>query len=126
MIRHTGGMGFAVLGDDLGKQFIALIPGEVYIDIGRVFTAGIEKAIEVQNMANGINIRDTQAVGDDTRRSAAPAAGPRRFLSDLPHDKEVIRETLSPNDPEFVLDPFANCIVNRAIACFRAGIDKLA
>ena len=54
--------------DDIG----ATVVREVNVDIGRVDAFGIEKALEQQAVADGIDVRDFEQISDDGTGGGTP------------------------------------------------------
>jgi hypothetical protein len=84
---------------------VALVPGEVDIDVRRVGAPGIQEPLEVQVELHRTDIGDAQAVRNNGCGARAAAAGARAALDDLAHDQEVVAEPLALDQREFVFDP---------------------
>ncbi len=63
VVGHHGGVA-AVAGEHGRKHRVALVPGKVDVDVGRVRAAGVEKAFEVEVVLERADVGDAQAVGD--------------------------------------------------------------
>src|SRR5262249_19921389 len=67
---------FAVLGANIGDDFVTAFLTEVDVDVGRLAAVGIEKALEEEVVIKRIDVAEVQDVGD--QRSAGPTAGAGR------------------------------------------------
>jgi hypothetical protein len=91
--------------DDVGP--VALV--EVHVDVGHLATARVEEALEDQLVADRIERRDAQAVGDDRAcRRSPPGPGADAPLvgeaDQVPHDQEVGGKAHLVDDLQLVLD----------------------
>ena len=86
-------VGAVFLGDVL-DHFPAPIHAEVHVDVGEAHALGVEKSLEDQSIADGIDVGDLQRVRHETaRRGTAPRAHGNAVgagvVDDVPHDEEV-------------------------------------
>ncbi len=96
-----------MLAEDPREDPVALVPGEVEVDVGRVAARRIEKALEQQPRAERLDVGDAEAVGDDRVRDRAAAAMGRAVEDDVAHHQEIVGEALHPDDRELVLESIA-------------------
>ena len=86
----------AVLLADVFDDIGAAVIGEVDVDVGRIDALGIEKALEEQAVADGIDVGDLEQVGDDgTGGGTARHAGDADLASvpdEVRADEEVADE----------------------------------
>ena len=67
VVCHHGGV--AAVACEHGMQHgVALVPGEVHVDVGRVCAARVEEAFEVEVVLEGADVGDAEGVGDELRR----------------------------------------------------------
>jgi hypothetical protein len=66
-----------VAGEGEIEDGVALVPGKVDVDVGRIEASLVEEALEEEVVADRVDVGDFQAVGDQRRRGAPPAAGAR-------------------------------------------------
>jgi hypothetical protein len=101
----------AVLILDVSDHVAALALVEIDVDVGHGDALGIEEALEHQVVREGIQLGDTQRVGDDRPRRAPPPrahADPPvlRPVDEVLDHEEVPIEAHVPDDLELVLGPF--------------------
>ena len=82
---------------------VALIPGKIHVDVGRVLAARIQKAAEVEVVLDRADIGDAQAVGHQGGGPRAPAAGARAAGDDVAHDEKIGRKPHAVDDAQLVL-----------------------
>ncbi len=104
--HHPGAVGTVFLVDVL-QHLLAVVGGEIDVDIGRALVVLVEEALEQQVVRNGIDTRDAEQIGDDRVRRAA-ASLPRnavltREFHDVPRDQEELGEMRLLDDIELAL-----------------------
>ncbi len=102
--------------EDVGQDPVALIPGEVEVDVGRVAALGIEKALEQEPGAQRLHVGDAEAVAHHRVGDRAAAAVGGAVLHDVVHHEEVVGEVLDCDDGQLVLQPVAGDRRHRAVA----------
>ncbi len=110
-------------GDDLHHFFRAVLPAhivdhvlppvgaEINIDIRHGHPFRVQKALEQQTVADGVDVRDFQAVGHDTPRRAAPPGPHRdavlfRVMYKIPHNEKIIHKTHTVDHIQFIIQAF--------------------
>jgi hypothetical protein len=122
VVCHHGGM-IAVACEHGSEHGVALVPGEVDIDVGRVGAAQVEEAFEVEVVLEGADVGDVEAVGDKRRRPRAAAAGARAQRHDVAHDQKVGGKAHRRDDFEFALQALHHGFRKLApVAAVSAGI----
>ena len=84
----------AVLRRDVADHALPAAHGEVDVDVRHRHALGVQEALEEEVVAERVDVRDLQAVGDDgAGRRAAPRADRDavrlRVADEVPHDEEV-------------------------------------
>ena len=77
MIRYSCDMVIAKTFEDRVENGIALVPCEIDIDIGRILAFGVQESLEVEIVADRIDIGNSKAVGHYARSGAPSATGAR-------------------------------------------------
>jgi len=72
LVGDHGGPAEAVLAEDVSQHIVPLVPGKIDIDVGEIGALGMEEALEVEVVGDGIDLGDEQAVADDGGGSGAP------------------------------------------------------
>ena len=89
---------------DVRDHLVPALPAEVDVEIGTVAARRMEEALEIEPIANRIDVRDSQAVGDDRARARAAADGrdaaPARELHDVGDEQEVVGEAEPLDEPQ--------------------------
>jgi len=82
-------------------ECVAFIPGKIHVDIGRIFSLGVEKAAKKEVVTNGVHMGDPQEIAYQARGGAASAAvnGPPPY--DIGHHQEVVHVTFGMNQGQF-------------------------
>ena len=88
------------------NDFVAFVPGEVDIDVGRVDAPGVEEAVEKQIVAQRIDMGNAQQVTDQPGSGAAPAAGEFRLPGDALGQQKDFAKSFIADNRQFVLQPF--------------------
>ena len=106
--------------EDVARDVVAVGPGEVEVEVGRVGPVEVDEPLEVEVQFNRVDVGDAQEVGDEAVGPAAPAdvevaLGPR-VGGDVPIDEEVGEEFLFAEDLDFVLHPFEDGLVGIGVA----------
>ncbi len=102
-LRHRG---VAVFVLHVLDHAIAPVLAEIDVEVGHRHPLGVEKALEQQVVAQGVEVGDRQAVGN---QRAGAGAAPRSHrhavvlgpVDEVRHDQEVARKTHLNNDAEF-------------------------
>ena len=90
--------------DGLLQDGIALVMGEIDVDVGRIEALLAQEPLEDQLVLEGIDVRDAQDVADQTgRRRSAPTGLPE--AREVPHGEDVGGEALLGEDVQFVVQP---------------------
>ena len=96
----------AILGDGVADHFLALVVGEVKIEVGHGDTTGVQEALENQVIHQRVDARDTHRIGyDRTSPGAAyvvPDAAAARVQAKICDDQEVDVEAHLVDDLQFV------------------------
>ncbi len=133
VVGYHRGAGHGVAPEHVGQHVVALVPGKIEIDVGRVLPLGIEEPLEQEPGAERLHVGDAETVGDDRVGDRAPAAVGGAVLHDVAHHQEIVGEALHPDDGELVLQavagdggddaitPFGACIRQRAQLLQRVG-----
>ena len=83
------------------QHFVAPVPGEVDVDVRVVRPLQAEEALEVQVVAEGVDLGDVEGAADQAVGGGAPPhrrnAARRRLAHDVPHDQKI-RLQLQPVD----------------------------
>jgi hypothetical protein len=116
---HRRAHGGAVLFEHVELDLVALVPGEVDVDVRRIGARRREKPLEEEVVPHGIDVGDREQIRHDARRSGPAAADARRPRRDRLHDEEVIGEALVANDRELAVEP--RCAPPRADSCRSDG-----
>ena len=104
---------------------LAAIPlVEVHVDIRHLATTWIQEPLEDQSVRDRVQIRDLEAVGHDRAGGAATSGSgadpPLAGVSDeIPHDEEVGREPHLGDDPELILQPLRDRVVQIPVPLLR-------
>ena len=128
-LRHAVG---AVLVGHVADHAVAAADGEVDVDVRHRHALGVEEALEQQVVAERIDVRDPERVGDDRagRRAAARADGDAvglRVGDEVPHDQEVGVEAHVADDAELHVRALAGGGGDRvAVALAQALVDERA
>ena len=91
-LRHMVRTVFAV---DVVDDLLSALVTEVHVKIRHTDALGVQKALEDQIIADGVDIRDAHAVGSDTTRTGAASRPHRDTLTFckidiVPHDEVVV------------------------------------
>ena len=91
-LRHMVRTVFAV---DVVDDFLSALVAEVHVEIRHTDALRVQKALEDQVVADGIDIRDAHAVGSNTARAGAASRPHRDALTFckidiVPHDEVVV------------------------------------
>ena len=112
------------MSEDVGQHVVALVPGKIEIDVGRILPLGIEEALEEEPGAERLDVGDAEAVAHDRVGHRAAAAVGGAVLDDVLHHQEVVGEALLPDDAELVLQPVAGDRRDGAVAPLGAGVGE--
>ena len=103
---------------------IALIPGEVHVDVRRVHPLGVDEALEVEIELDGADVGDTQGIGHQRGRAGSPATDAWAAVNNVLHHQEIGGESLARDDAQLALQAGHNLAgQGRAVAfgCARVG-----
>ena len=125
-LRHVVG---AVFADDVVDHFPAPLHAEVHVDIRHAYALGVEKALEVEVILHGIDVRDAEAVGHD---AAGSAAAPRPdgdvlglgVADEIAHDEKVVHKAHAPDHVELIIQTLSH-LRPVAVAFFKAARAQL-
>jgi hypothetical protein len=120
VVRHHGRLGPGIPLEDVRQHPVALVPGKIEVDVGRVLPLGVEEALEQEPRTERLDVGDPEAVAHDRVGDRAPAAVGGAVAHDVLHHQEVVGESLLPDDGELVLDPVAGDRRDGAVAPLRA------
>ncbi len=107
-LRH---LVMAVLVLHVADDLVAPVLAEVDVEVGHGHAFGVQEPLEQQAIAQGIQIRDGQNVGDQ-RPGTGPAPRPHRDalalgpLDEVGNDQEIAGEIHVDDDAEFQVQPF--------------------
>ena len=100
-------------------HLLAVIGGEVDVDVGRPLMVDVEKALEEEVVSDGVDPGDAKEVGDDGISGAAPPLPGHPMLSGPPHDlvddQEEFGEIGLLDDVELGLQPLRHQRGERAV-----------
>ena len=107
--------------DDL----LAALVAEVHVDVGHGDPFRVQEALKEQLIAQRVQFRNVQAVGDD---AAGPAAAARAdhdavglgVADKIPHDEEVIHIAHLDDGGKLILHPLAGVLTVRGVPLFKA------
>ena len=103
---HPGAVGAVFLVDVL-QHLLAVVSGEIDVDVGRALVILMEESLEEQVVRDGIHARDAEQVGDDRVRCAAASLARDAALAgeshDVPGDQEELGEMRLLDDIELAL-----------------------
>ena len=103
---HPGAVRAVFLVDVL-QHLLAMVGGEIDVDVGRALVVLMQESLEEQVVRDGIDTRDAEQVGDDrVRRAAASLSGDAALAGeshDVPGDQEELREMRLLDDVELAL-----------------------
>ncbi|MBA7578599.1 hypothetical protein ES708_20464 [subsurface metagenome] len=102
MIRHHADAP-GIVGKYIAKHLVPLVPGKVHVYIRWIASLVVEKAIEVEIMAQRIHVGDSQQIADQTGGGTPPAAGPRTTADNIPYHQEVPGKTLAADHLKLVI-----------------------
>ena len=108
VVRDPGGAFPAVFPDHVLDDPVALVPGKIHVQVGRVVPLRVQEPFEEKVGFQGFHLGDREAVGHDGIGHASPPAGDpggARVFHHVPDDEEVIREPLFPDHRELPRDP---------------------
>ena len=143
-VARGGAREHAAEGDDLGDAVVAVLvghvadhaiaaaDGEVDVDVRHRHALGVEEALEQQVVAERIDVRDLEAVGDDRAGRRASAGADRdpvglRVGDEVPDDQEVGVEAHVADDGELHVGALAGGGGDRvAVALAQALVDERA
>ena len=126
VVADHGRAVLAVAAENVGQNVVAFVPGEVHVDVRRIFAAAVQKALEKQVVADGIHVGDAEAVRHHAGRGGTPATRARRLLHDVVHHQEVRRVTLVADDGQLVLQALPHSRGDRAVPPPCALVAELA
>src|SRR5919202_887528 len=86
------------------QHLVALVPGEVEVDIGRVAALQVEKALEDQLGSNRVDVGDAETVAHHRIGNRPTAAVSRSVLDDVAHHQEVVGQALLSDDAELQVE----------------------
>ena len=124
VVGHHRGLRMGIAAEDVGQHVVALVPGEVEVDVGRVLPLGVEEALEQEPGAERLDVGDAEAVAHDRVGDGAAAAVGGAVGDDVAHDEEVVGEALHPDDGELVLEPVAGHRGDGAVAALGALVGE--
>ena len=106
--------------EDVVDDVVALVPGEVDVEVGRTGAVRIDEALEVEVELERVDVRDVHAVRHDgVGARAAPdvvVAHRARVADDVPGDEEVAPEALLLDDGEFAFESLVGSLMLGAVA----------
>ena len=126
VVRHHRRLGPGIGAEDVGQHPVALVPGKVEVDVGRILALGIEEALEEEPGAEGLDVGDAETVAHDRVGHRAAAAVGGAVLHDVLHHQEVVGEALLADDAELALQPLAGDWRDGAVAPLGAGVGERA
>ena len=101
-------------------HLLAVIGGEVDVDVGRPLMVDVEEALEEEVVSDGVDPGDAEEVGDDGISGAAPPLPGHAMLPGPPHDlvddQEEFGEIGLLNDVQLGLQPLRDQRGERAVA----------
>ena len=100
------------------------VDGEVDVDVGHRLAARVEEALEEQVVADRVEVRDLEAVGDEGAGGGAAAGAdadpvPLRERDEVPDDQEVVGEAHLLDRLQLELEPLAQLRRHRARSASR-------
>ena len=108
-VGHHAGAVRAVFVVHVLEHLLAVVGGEVDVDVGRALVILVQETLEEQVVRNRIDTCDPEQVGDDRVRRAATSLSRDAVLTgeshDVPGDQEELREPRFLNDIELALQP---------------------
>ncbi len=107
-----------------GNHAVALVPGEIDVDIRGIGPAGMQKPLEIQIMPDRAHVGDPQAVGHQGGSTRTAAAGAGALGHDIGHDQEVPAKPLLRNHGQFMLQPVDHGFGQLAVTTTRAFIGR--
>ena len=106
--------------EDVVEDLVAAAPAEVEVDVGSIAPRRVEEALEGQPVAEGVRVREPEAVGHQAVRGrAAPNAGDAlraRERADPLHQEEVGGEAEPLDRAQLVVQPVQHLGAERAEA----------
>src|SRR4051812_41269799 len=126
VIRHHRGMQIGVAAKDVLQHLVALIPGKIQIDVGRVLALQVEKALEDQLGGDRVYVGDTEAVADDRVGNRSPATMRWALPDDVPDNQEIVGESFSGDNPKLQIQPVSELWRHDRIAPAGAGERQLS
>ena len=137
-VAHHGFGGHGAEGGDLAHRVVPItiahvldhsvapILAEVDVEVGHGYPLGVEEALEEERIAQGVEVGDAQAVGDERAcaRTASRADGHAVFLGpvdEVGHDEEVAGKAHLDDGSGLEGEPL---FVARALA-FALGLDRV-
>src|SRR5262245_41798252 len=70
--HRRAGMGIAL--EDVTENAVALVPGKIEVDVGRILSLRIEKTLEQESRGERVDVGNAERVGDDRVGDGAAAA----------------------------------------------------
>jgi hypothetical protein len=94
-----------ILAKDILQDLVALVPGEVEIDIRGVAALEVEKALKNELGADRVDVGNAQTIAHHGvgHRTAATMGG--TVADNVSHHQEVVGQSLPVDDPELQLQP---------------------
>ena len=122
VVGHHRGLGMGIVAEHVGQHVVALVPGEVEIDVGRVLALGIQESLEQESRAERLDVGDPETVAHDRVGDGAAAAVGGPVRDDVAHHEEIVGEPLRLDDGELVLEPRRGHRRDGAVAPLGAGV----
>ncbi len=124
VVGHHRRLGPGIRLEDVGQHVVALVPGKIEIDVGRILPLGIEEPVEEEAGPQRLDVGDAEAVAHDRVCHRAAAAVRGAVLHDVLHHQEVVGEAFLPDDAELVLQPVMGDGRDGAVPPLGAGVGE--
>ncbi len=113
-----------VFGDHIVDDLTAALEAEVHVNIGHGHALGVQEPLEQQLVADGIELRDPQAVRDQrTGGGAAPRADhdpmSPRIVDEVPDDQEILHISHLLYNAQLIVKPLPELIRHRIVALLK-------
>src|SRR4051812_37067974 len=105
VIRHHRRVQIGVTPKDVLQHLVALIPGKIQIDVGRVLALQVEKSLEDKLGRDRIHVGDPEAVADYRVGHGSAATVRRAFPNDVPDNQEIVGESFLADNPKLQVQP---------------------
>ena len=111
-------------------HFLPALEAEIHVDIRHGHTLRIQESLEQQIIADGIDVGDVQAVGDDASCGGSSPGAHRNVVfsgvvDEIPDDQEVVHIAHLPDNIQFVIHSFFQRPVVFGVTLLQARIAQL-